>query len=211
MTRRVGTVVLFVILLLLWGTPAAAPFRAFSEMARDASAAIAGFAGLTGFALALAVLASSSVLLCVLLLAGRSRWYELAAGVCALAGAVWHMAGRLGDRTFSATSTAITIGLAVVLVLLLLKARSANLRLGDAFTASITVMIVYDAAILPAMARFGLSADRLPGWLDIGGKSFTGAAGSPAGVPAWIAGLVPAAVAVAVTIILSRRRDGSRT
>ena len=210
MSRKYGMVILFITIVLLWGTLIAAPFRVFAEMVRDIATAAAGFAGLTGFSLAVAVHAAAVILMVILLLAGRSRHTELIAGICALAAAIWHMAARLGDRQFTQVSTAVTIGLAVTFICLVFKARTASVWLGAAFTASLSAMVLYDAAILPAIERFGTFADSIPEWLDLGGTSLLSASAAPAGIPIWIAGLVLAALAAVVLLVLSRTYMGSK-
>ena len=210
MSRKYGMIFLFLAVVLLWGTIIAAPFRTFAEMARDMAAAAAGAAGLAGFALAAAVHAAAIVLMAALLMACRSRNSELVAGICALAATVWHMASRLGDRQFTPVSTAVTVGLAVILACLVFKARTASLWLGAAYAASLAAMVLYDAAILPAIERFGTAAERLPAWLDPGGKSLVAASSAPAGIPVWIAGLVLAVLAAGILLALSHKRAGSR-
>ncbi len=209
MSRKYGMVVLFVLLALLWGTLLAAPFRVFAEMARDTAAAAAGAAGLSGFTLALAVHAAAVILMAVLLMAGRSRYSELVAGICILAATVWHMAARLGDRQFTPETTALIVGLAITLACLVFKARAASLWLGAAFAASLAAMVLYDAAILPAIGRFG-TLERLPGWLDFGTKSLVADSSAPAGIPIWIAGALMAVMAAGILLALSRKRTGSR-
>lgn len=198
------------VLILLWGTIAAGPFRVFSEMVRDTAAAAASSVGLSGFTLAVAVHLTATVLMAALFLAGRTRHDELVAGICVLAATVYHMIGRITDQTFTSTSTALLIGLSAVLACLAFRLRTATLWLGDAFAASIAVMLLYDAVILPAMVWFAVPAGWLPGWLKIGTLSLSGSAVSHAGLPGWLAGVILAAVSAGALFAFSRRRGGSK-
>jgi hypothetical protein len=208
--KRRGVLLTAAVLVLVWGTLVSGPFRVFAEMVRDAAAAAAALAGLSGFLLAAAVHLAAAAAMAGLLLAVRTLRGELVAGICATTGAVYHMFGRLSDQTFTSVSTAVLIGLAVVLACLAFRIHAATLWLGDAFAASLAVMLLYDAAILPVMARFSVPVGWMPGWMQIGTFSLVGSSVMPAGLPAWIAGVVLAAGSAAAFVVFSRRKGGSK-
>ncbi len=210
LNRRAGLLILFTVLAVLWGTVVAAPFRVFADMARDAAASAAGRAGLSGPLSACLAYLASAVLMTALLLAGRTRHAELIAGACALAGTVWHMAGRLADRTFTSVSAGVLVGLAAALLLLLFKVRTANRILGDAFAASLAVMVLHDAAVAPLLTRFRPDGGGLPGRLGFGGESLLGTSDLPGGVPVWIAGILIASAVAGVMTLAAGTRAATR-
>lgn len=207
MSRYVRIPLLFLALAVLWGTPVAAPFRVFAEAVRGLVYGGAGAVGMDGVMRVLVTMAVLLGLLCGLLLLGRTRHAELVAGLCALAGTLWHMVARIGDRTFTGETAAVLAGLALLLVFLLLKWRGINLRLGEGFALSPGVLLLLETIVLPQLERWDVTVSKIPGWTMSPDLSVWGT-GWNAGVPLWVAGLV-LAVVTAVLMLFSAPPSGS--
>ena len=200
MSRFVRMPLFFLALAVLWGTLVATPFRVFAQAVRDLVYAGTGAVGLDGTPRVLVLAIVLLALLCGLLLLGRTRHAELVAGSCALAGTLWHMGARIGDRTFTGETAAMLIGLALLLILLLLKLRIGSVRLGEAFALSPGVLLVMETAVLPQMERWGVQMDTLPGWTILPDLTLFSSDWN-VGIPFWVAGIVIAVVTVVLMLV----------
>ena len=201
MSRFVRMPLFFLALAVLWGTLVATPFRVFAQAVRDLVYAGTGAVGLDGTPRVLLLAIVLLALLCGLLLLGRTRHAELVAGSCALAGTLWHMGARLGERTFTVETAAVLIGLGVLLLLLLLRLRGANVRLGEAFALSPGVLLLLEAAVLPQMERWDVPIGALPGW-TMSPDLTVFVTDWNARIPFWAAGIV-LAVIISVLMLVS--------
>lgn len=206
MSRYVRIPLFFLVLAILWGTSVATPFRVFAQAVRDLVFAGAGAVGLDGGTRVLVLMAVLLALLSGLLLLGRTRHAEIVAGSCALAGALWHMGARLGDRTFTGETAAMLTGLAVLLLLLLFKLRVGSVRLGEVFALSPGVLLLLEAAILPQMERWGVRIETLPGWTMSPDPSLF-VTGWSTRIPFWVAGIVLASIIMVLMLVSAAPAD----
>jgi hypothetical protein len=164
MKRRERALILFPILLFIWGTLLSGPFRYFAWMTRDLGDFVLKALGAqVNVRIILAYLFSVAVMTGLFLIR-RSGARNAIPAICSIASAVFYFV----QSSFSG-SIPVYIAIGLVFALLAYAIRSVLLEeyLTDLFLLGIPVMMIYDTLLVPLFVSFRLDTDLFYPWVDI--------------------------------------------
>ncbi|NLO36120.1 MAG: hypothetical protein GX112_07190 [Clostridiaceae bacterium] len=199
--------IMLVLVFLLWQTLPGSPFAYFADMIRQWLGLLLSRPALPGPWQAVLVYVAFSLLLCTLLLLGRSRSRIYLAGICSLATLIHHLIDCIRTGRVYPVSLSIAIGLALALLFLLVKAKSPALWLSDAYTLALSVWIIRDGFLPPVIDRLDIRGSKLDLFLDLPAKPLIDLLDKTWHLPAVVWGLLPLALALLPVIFFSRGRQ----
>lgn len=164
MNSRPRALVLLLVLAALWGSLVASPFRAFAELCRFGPFTVASALGLATPLAALVAYVFALAVLIALLLASRSRAEHFVPALCALAAFGYNLIASILAGTGFTIAITTSIGLALAVAFILPKSPRPALWLGDAFTMSISAMVLFDAVILPLARKLSVTLPYVKTW-----------------------------------------------
>lgn len=168
MKRRERAIILFIILLLFWGTVLTGPFKYFSWMTRDLGAYVLHTLRIGGDVRIFTAYLFSILCMTGLFILGRTKNRSLTCAVCAVSSLIFYL---IQSGNLQEVPLFIAIALALALVSAVLKSRAPEQWLADLFLLSIPVMIVYDALLVPFFSFLKLNTGLFAPWIEIPGTS----------------------------------------
>jgi hypothetical protein len=159
--------IMFAVLFFSWSTLPASPFKYFADMIRQWFGVVATHTMIALPWQPVLLYFSISVLLVVLLLAGRGRSRLYIAGICSLATLVHHLIHCIRTGRVYAVSPAIAIGLALALLFLIIRVKSPALWLSDAYVIALSVWLIRDGFLPPVLDRLGLAKSQPALFLEL--------------------------------------------
>jgi hypothetical protein len=197
----------FTILLCLWGTLPASPFKYFAGMIRELGGILIVHPFMPAAWQAILLYILISLVLMTMLLLGRSNNRIYIAGICALAEMVHHLVLCIRTGQVYPVSLAIAAGLALALLFLLIKAKSPGLWLSDAFTLSLAVWLIYDGLIYALGQLPGLPLRQMAAFTPVPDDSLLTRLNGVLGLPLAVWALLPLLLGVLPVVFLGRGRQ----
>ncbi|NLM15898.1 MAG: hypothetical protein GX218_08595 [Clostridiaceae bacterium] len=196
-----------IVLFVLWGTLAAAPFQYFSDLIRELGGLLVETPVLPAAWKTFLVYLLFAVVLVVLLILGRSRSRIYLAGLCALATIIHHLVLCIRTGKVYPVSLAIAIGLALALLFLLIKSKRPGLWLSDAYTLSLAIWLIYDGPIYALSRIPGLNVGRLSPFIPVPADPLSKNLDNFLGIPLIAWAVLPLLLGVLPIIFLARGRQ----
>lgn len=164
MKRRERALIIFPILMFLWGTALTGPFRYFSWMTRDLGEFVLSKIGAgSDFTILMAYLFSIIVMVGLFLIRrGGSR--NIIPAICSIASIVFfYIKSSFSDSI----PMYIAIGLVLALLAYAIKSHLLEEWLTDLFILGIPVMVIYDTLLVPLFVSFKWNTKLFYPWIDI--------------------------------------------
>jgi hypothetical protein len=198
--------IVFALLFVLWHALPGSPFQYFAEMVREAANLLLVQPFLPPAWQVILLYLIFALLLCGLLLLGRSSGLYLA-GICALATMVHHLILCIRTNRIYAVSPAIAIGLALALLFLLIKVKSPALWLSDAYILSLSVWLLRDGFLPPLIRAAKLDDGALGQFLRLPEQPYINSLTGLAGLPLVVWAILPLILAILPLVLFTRGRQ----
>ncbi|MHB8964067.1 MAG: hypothetical protein ACYC5K_13055 [Saccharofermentanales bacterium] len=164
MKRRERALIIFPVLVFIWGTILSGPFRCFSWMTRDLGEfALRKLGAGSNLVILLAYLFSILVMIGLFFIR-RNGNRSIIPAICSIASAVFYF---IKSSFSDSIPVYIAVGLVLSLFAYAVNSRLLEEWLTDLFILGIPVMMIYDTLLVPLFVSFKLDTGLFYPWIDI--------------------------------------------
>lgn len=199
--------IMTVLILLIWSTLVATPFKYFADMLADGAGWLLGKTGLSGAIITLLTYFLLGGLTCLFLVLGRRKYRLYLAGFFVLAVLVHHLIYCLRTNQLYDISLPIVLALALALVFLLIKNKTPGLWLSDAFIVALPVWLLFESLLILVYSLLKWPAGRWQPFLVVSGQPGILLLDELLGLPWQVWVVVPCVFAFLPLVFLARNRE----
>ncbi len=208
MKRRERALIVFIALILFWGTIISTPFKYFAWMTRDVGKFAFDRLGINGNAGIFVAYVISIICMIALFIICKSGSKVFVSAICSIASLIFFIITDFAK--LDAVPLSIVIGITLSLFAVIIKTNSFEAFLADLFILSIPVMILYDALLVPIFSYLKINTEIFAPWIIISKTSYF------SGVtffswPSIFWGLILTAIAFVPAIYFVNSNSGSKS